>query len=125
MRGHARFNKVAPQLIVRDVTATAEYYRDMLGFKILGYLSDPVSGMVERDSVEIHFWKADNAEISPNRLARKDGYCVYIWTSDIDLLLQEFKSVQVHIVEGPVTSQNGSREIIIEDINGFKIAFGD
>jgi catechol 2,3-dioxygenase-like lactoylglutathione lyase family enzyme len=32
---------VSPQFIVPDVTSAAEYYRDVLGFRILGYFQDP------------------------------------------------------------------------------------
>jgi hypothetical protein len=51
---------ISPQFIVPDVVASAEYYRDTLGFKILGYfLEPPVYAMVGRDSVEIHFGKLE------------------------------------------------------------------
>jgi hypothetical protein len=41
---------------VPDVVTAAEYYRDVLGFRILGYFLDPpVYAIVARDSVEIHF----------------------------------------------------------------------
>jgi hypothetical protein len=39
--GAARLKKVAPQFIVPDVVAAAEYYRDKLGFQILGYFLEP------------------------------------------------------------------------------------
>ena len=32
----AKLKMVLPQFIVPDVVAAAEYYRDLLGFKILG-----------------------------------------------------------------------------------------
>ena len=56
----AKFSKMAPQFVVTNVIKTAEFYRDKLGFKILGYFLDPpVYAMLERDSVELHFGKAD------------------------------------------------------------------
>jgi len=51
---------IAPQFVVPDVVRTAEWYRDNLGFEILGYFLDPpVYAMVRRHSVEIHFGKGD------------------------------------------------------------------
>ncbi|WP_256386726.1 hypothetical protein [Flavobacterium psychrotrophum] len=31
----------APQLLVKNVVLTAEYYRDVLGFSVIGYALDP------------------------------------------------------------------------------------
>ena len=71
----AKLNKVAPQFVVVDVVKTAEYYRDSLGFNILGFFSTPpVFAMVERDGVELHFGKADNVDAITNSIKRKVGY---------------------------------------------------
>ncbi len=32
---------ISPQFVVPDVVAAAEYYRSVLGFRILGYFLDP------------------------------------------------------------------------------------
>jgi catechol 2,3-dioxygenase-like lactoylglutathione lyase family enzyme len=46
------FKKIATQFVVDDVVRTAEYYRDVLGFEILGYFAEPpVYAMVARDGV--------------------------------------------------------------------------
>src|SRR6187551_3347019 len=68
-----KFKRVAPQIVVPDVVSTAGYYRDELGFKILGYFADPpVYAMVERDEVEIHFGKADEGTtVQVNEALRK------------------------------------------------------
>jgi len=122
----AKLNKVAPQFVVVDVVKTAEYYRDSLGFKILGFFSTPpVFAMVERDGVEMHFGKADNEDAITNSIKRKVGYDAYIWTSDIDALFEEFQIKKVNVIEGPVKRPYGNREIVIKDCNDFKIAFGD
>jgi hypothetical protein len=52
-----RLTTISPQFVVPDVMA-AEYYRDVPGFRILGYFLDPpIFAMVARDTVEIHFGK--------------------------------------------------------------------
>jgi catechol 2,3-dioxygenase-like lactoylglutathione lyase family enzyme len=49
----AECRMISPQFVVPDVVAAAEYYRDILGFRILGYFLDPpVYAIVARDSVE-------------------------------------------------------------------------
>ena len=84
---------ISSQFVVPDVIAAAEYYRDVLGFRILGYFLDPpVFAMVARDTAEIHFGKADNgAQPSPNVARRSMGLDAYIWVNDLDLLYAELK----------------------------------
>lgn len=127
MNDSVRFEKIIPQFVVHDVVKTAEYYRDVLGFTILDYFLDPpVYSRVERNGVEIHFGKADGDEISVNESVRKGlGNDAYIIVSDIQKLHEEFVERDVEIIEGPIKRVYGSIEIIIEDCNGFKLAFGD
>ena len=50
----AQLKSIAPQFAVPDVIAAAEHYRDILGFRILGYFGQPpVFSIVGRDNVEI------------------------------------------------------------------------
>jgi catechol 2,3-dioxygenase-like lactoylglutathione lyase family enzyme len=122
------FKKLAPQLVVPDVVKTAEFYRDELGFTILGYFFDPpVYAMVGRDGAEIHFGKADEgAHLQFNETIRHGlGTDVYIWVSDLDQLFEELSSRNVEIVEGPIERIYGSREVTVKDCNGFQLVFGD
>ena len=120
-----RLQKVAPQLVVRDVVKTAEFYRDELGFFISGYFGDPpVFAMVERDDVEIHFGKADSDRIQMNESVRKGlGTDVYIWVSDINELYDELSQRNVEILEGPIKRIYNCTEVVIRDINGFQLVF--
>jgi catechol 2,3-dioxygenase-like lactoylglutathione lyase family enzyme len=121
-----KFKRLAPQMVVPDVVSTAEFYRDKLGFKILGYFADPpVFAMVERDDVEIHFGKADDSStVRVNETLRKGlGTDLYIWVSDIDAMFEELSTKNVDIVEGPVRRVYDCVEIVIKDCNGFQIVF--
>ena len=122
-----KLKKIAPQFVVTDVVKTAEYYRDQLGFTILGYFKDPpVYAMVARDDVEIHFGKADSEKIQINENVRRGlGTDAYIWVSDINGLFEELSAKDVEIIEGPVKQIYGSTEVVIKDINGFQLVFGD
>ena len=123
-----KFKRLAPQIVVPDVVRTAEYYRDVLGFKILGYFADPpVFAMVERDDVEIHFGKADeDSSLQKNETIRRGlGTDVYIWVSDIEAMFEELSAKNVQIVEGPVRRIYECVEIVIKDCNGFQLVFAE
>ncbi len=117
---------IAPQIVVPDVTKTAEYYRDVLGFRILGYFLDPpLYAMVERDGLQIHFAKSDSSELKVNEDVRKGTTDFVMWVPEIDAFFDELKARDADIVEGIVKRVYGSREFIIRDCNGYKILFGD
>ena len=118
---------IAPQFVVPNVVRTAEYYRDKLGFEILGFFAEPpVYAMVRRDSAEIHFGKADSETIQLNEAIRKGlGSDVYIFVTDVNALFEEFRSRDVEILEGPVRLEYECTEITVKDCNGFKLVFGE
>ena len=122
----AAFKRIATQFVVDDVVRTAEYYRDVLGFELLGYFGDPpVYAMVARDAAEMHFGKADEQPDKSKTEFRSVGFDAYIWVDDINALFEELKSSGADILEGPVKRIYESTEIEVRDCNGFKIVFGD
>ncbi|HVF30403.1 MAG TPA: VOC family protein [Pyrinomonadaceae bacterium] len=127
MAGELKLKSIAPQFVVTDVVRTAEYYRDQLGFKILGYFADPpVYAMVGRDNVEIHFGKGDPDKMLPNERLRKGlGNDVYIWVTDIQAMFEELLTKDVEIVEGPVKRIYESTEVVVRDCNGYQLVFAD
>ena len=118
---------LAPQFVVPDVVKTAEYYRDKLGFEILGYFAEPpVYAMVRRDSAELHFGKADGATVQMNEMVRRGlGTDAYIFVTDVNALFEEFSSRGVEIVEGPIKRIYECTEITVKDCNGFQLVFGE
>ena len=121
-----RLTMVSPQFIVPDVTSAAEYYRDVLGFRILGYFQDPpVFAMVARDCVEIHFGKADDgATPSPNVHRRRGlGLDAYIWVNDLEALHGELKGRGAKIIEAPAVRVYKCYEMVVEDNFGFHLCF--
>src|SRR5688500_11798467 len=128
MQDRCTFSGIAPQFVVADVVQTAEFYRDKLGFEILGYFADPpVYAMVRRDQAEIHFGKADEGvDVQVNEAVRKElGSDVYIFVSDINALYREYLQRGVEIVDGPVKRIYDCTEITIRDCNGFLLVFGE
>jgi catechol 2,3-dioxygenase-like lactoylglutathione lyase family enzyme len=116
---------ISPQFVVPDVVAAADYYRDVLGFRILGYFLDPpVYAIVARDSVEIHFGKTDKGTpASPNIRRREGSLDAYIWVNDLDPLHAELRGRGAKIVEPPATRVYKCYEMVVEDDLGFRLAF--
>lgn len=122
----AKLIGIAPSLVVPDVVKTAEYYRDVLGFAIIGYFLDPpVYAMVQRDGFQIHFGKADSDIIKTNAQFRAISTDLILWVPEIDLFFAEVTACNADIVEGIVTRVYGSREFIIRDCDGHTILVGD
>jgi predicted enzyme related to lactoylglutathione lyase len=118
------FKAIAPQFAVPDVIKAAEYYRDVLGFEILGYFLDPpVYAIVRHQEVQIHFGKSDTKPVS-NANKRDAGLNAYIWVDDVDTLAQELTVRGANIVDGPVDRVYGRREIVVSDCFGYHLAFG-
>jgi uncharacterized glyoxalase superfamily protein PhnB len=118
------FKSIAPSFVVSDVVATAEYYRDVLGFEILGNFADPpVFAMVGRGGVEIHFGKADAEPQRSNLELRKISSNAYIWVDDVDALHQELIASGADIIEGPTLRIYNCVEMEVRDCNGFKLVF--
>ena len=123
---------VAPILGVRQVRQTAEYYRDVLGFDL-----DPVDGVfqptadepggvyaiVKRGGAWIHF-QIRRGEI-PGKKRPALERDAYLYVNDLDALHLDLQSRGARITQSPLQTPYGLREIVVEDLNGYRIAFGE
>jgi catechol 2,3-dioxygenase-like lactoylglutathione lyase family enzyme len=121
----AKCKAICPHFVVPDVVASAEHYRDVLGFKILGYwLDPPVFAIVSRDGIEIHLGKLDDgASPSPNHTRRDEGLDAYIWVDDLDALYAELQNRGAKILEPPAMRVYKCYELLVEDNFGFRLCF--
>ena len=121
-----RLKMISPEFVVPDVKMAAEYYRDVFGFKMLGYFREPtIYGIVQRDDVEIHFGKADEGQSAAPNIGRRAGSMdAYIWVTDVDALHSELASRGAKIVEGPIKTVYSCYEVMVEDQFGFRLTFG-
>jgi catechol 2,3-dioxygenase-like lactoylglutathione lyase family enzyme len=121
-------SRVAPYFLVDDVFATAEFYRDVLGFTFDEFFGDPPSfTIVERDDVRIMFRQVRPAKSTvarPNRSVMDETFDAYIYVSDVDKLATELRAKQADIVEGPINRIYRMRELLVRDCNGYILAFG-
>src|SRR5262249_50303870 len=96
--------RVAPYFIVDDVVATANYYRDTLGFLYERFWGDPPAfTMVRRRGVVIMLGQLAPAGtaglVRPNSGAVEGDDCwdAYVWVDDADALYAEFQANGVRI----------------------------
>jgi len=123
-----RMTRAVPYFLVDDVFATAEFYRDVLGFRFDQFFGDPPSfTIVERDDVRIMFRQLRPARppvARPNRTVMDETFDAYIYVSDVDELAAELRVGKADIVEGPVDRIYDMREVLVRDCNGYVLAFG-
>ena len=106
---------VTPQLPVKDVQATQEYYRDVLGFEILWAWGENDYGAVGNGQFRIHFTPMDE----PPREA-----CICIDVKDADEVYATVSQNGAKIVSDIETKPWGMREFTVLDINGHYLRIG-
>lgn len=110
---------IHPKLPMRNRKRTIEYYMN-LGFKKFGEAEYPDYLMLEKDQVQIHFFKF--IDLNP-----KENYGqVYIRTSNIDHLYQFFldRKVNIHPNGNLQIKTWGQREFYLLDPDNNLLTFG-
>lgn len=106
---------------VPDVQQTVEWYR-AIGFEVMVTYGDNSGGssfaMMSFGAGEVMF--SSGGWLSSQHRREVD---LYAYTEDVDNLYDQIKE-RVEIVEGPHNMFYGMREIIVRDLNGFWITFG-
>ena len=121
-----RVRAAVPQFSVPDVLATVQYYRDRLGFAVGDIVAEPPEwGAVGRDDVEIFFNRLPAGASSHPRIRALGAYDAYFRVSGVDQLAAEFRERGAVIREGPVDRAYEVRELVVEDLNGLVLAFGE
>lgn len=123
----ATLKSIAPQFVVPDVRRTAEWYRDNLGFEILGYFfgEPPVYCIVRRGNVEIHFGKGDTDATINNESIRCGSMEAYVAIEGVQALYDELISKGVEVPYPPTKRIYECTEIEITDCDGHKLIFGE
>jgi len=113
---------VVPMFHVPDVQKTVDWYRE-IGFTVGATYGDDNKGglsfaMVSFGAGTVMF--SSGGHLSPRHRREVD---LYVYTEDVDRLYDQLKH-RVEIVEGPHNMFYGMREVIVRDLNGFWITFG-
>ena len=126
------FVSVVPQFTVPDLVRTVAYYRDVLGFDVMGYWdgtqvtaapTDPVFAIVKRGQAQVFFSRGDGSEVRSGRA--EDAYDAYFHVVGVDTLAEELRSRGAEILDGPEDRSYGQREFMVKDCNDLILAFGE
>jgi catechol 2,3-dioxygenase-like lactoylglutathione lyase family enzyme len=112
--------------LVRDVAASAAYYRDKVGFTLGELFEDPpVFCILRRDAIHLMIARVDDpADIRPNWKVREGTWNVYFWVDDVESMYDELRRRGATIDYELCDQPYGCREFGIQDLDGHDIAFG-
>lgn len=116
----------APVLLVRDVLASAEHYRDAMGFAFDRFFGDPPSFVIlGRDGMHVMLKQVeDHSKIVP-RWRSSDGlWDMYFWVDDVEEIYREFLDRGAKIDYELCDQPYGCREFGTQDLDGHDIGFG-
>jgi uncharacterized glyoxalase superfamily protein PhnB len=122
----AKFISSAPVLFVRDVRASAEHYRDAMGFRFDRFYGDPPSFVIlGRDGLHVMLKSAsDHSAIIPRWRVSPSLWDMYFWVDDVEELYREFQGRGAKIDYELCDQPYGCREFGTQDIDGHDIGFG-
>ncbi|MCQ6557375.1 VOC family protein [Paenibacillus mendelii] len=114
---HSNLKYASQVLVVKDLSEAQQYYRDVLGFTIDG-------DFVRRDGV--HFLFKENRSVGAVRPNSHIDVVLdtYIWVNDVDAIYAELRSKGANIIFGPMNMDYNMRDLLIEDLYGYRLCFG-
>lgn len=125
---NSKLINLAAVFVTPDIKRTAAYYKDILGFSVVEHYDNAEAfAALYRDEVEIIIVQSRFGEILSNKKRHGAGYDVYLSPESVegvDTLYLEFKEKGAKIVNPPTLTPYGSREFVIEDIDGRLIGIG-
>ncbi|MEX0750248.1 MAG: VOC family protein, partial [Dehalococcoidia bacterium] len=134
---------VAPMFLVDDVVASAEWYRDTLGFNIGEYYSDDhghdedgndIPGspsevffvIVDRDGHRVMLGETVRRGLGviSNVSSKQYSSDAYFWCERVDEIFAHARASGAEFPQEPVTQFYGIREFQIRDLDGRVLTFG-
>lgn len=122
----ARLTSSAPVLLVRDVVAAANYYRDALGFAYERFWGEPPHFVIlKRDHLHVMLDQAPRGHvIVPNWQIDQNIWNIYFWVDDVEALYAEYRQRGAKIDYELHDRPYDVREFGVQDLDGYDIAFG-
>jgi uncharacterized glyoxalase superfamily protein PhnB len=122
-----RLTATAAVLLVRDVLAAANHYRDKMGFSYEHLYGEPLAYVIlQRDGLCLMLRQAyDPKHVIPLWTVSPRQCSVYFWVKGVDALHRDFVERGATIDYGPCDQPYGCREFGVQDIDGHDIAFGE
>jgi len=113
-----------PQLYVRDLVASTEFYSRMLGFSVaFAYGEPPFYGQVVRDGARLNLRQVDGQVIDPVRRDAEQLLAASITLEDAKPLFLEYQKAGVEFAQPLRTEPWGARTFIVRDPDGNLLLF--
>jgi uncharacterized glyoxalase superfamily protein PhnB len=115
---------VVPILFVRDVSASATFFRDKLGFETEFLHGDPpFYGSVSRGAVRLHLRFVHQPTFAELAAREVSLILAIIEVSDVQGLFEEFKRRGAEFAQTPTKQPWGGTEFHVRDPDGNVISF--
>src|SRR5215212_2154501 len=113
-----------PQLYVRDIAASTEFYSGMLGFSVaFTYGEPPFYGQVVRDGARLNLRHVDAPVVDPVRRDAEQLLATSITLEDAKPLFVEYQQAGVEFFQPLRTEPWGARTFIVRDPDGNLLPF--
>jgi uncharacterized glyoxalase superfamily protein PhnB len=109
----ATISRIAPEVPVRDLRQSIEYYEQRLGFEPVMELPDGEYAIVERDGIAIHLFQ-DAATVPVG---------LHIFTGDLEELQEELLSRGAQVTQKIERKPWGNRDFRVRDVSGNELKF--
>lgn len=113
-----------PQLYVRDIAASVDFYARLLGFSVaFTYGEPPFYGQVFRGGARLNLRHIDEPVVDPARRDREQLIAASIALDDAEPLFHEYQQAGVDFVQTLRTEPWGARTFIVRDPDGNLLLF--
>jgi hypothetical protein len=122
----AKLTGSAPILLVKDVVAAANYWRDCVRFSYERFWGEPPDFCIlQRDGLHLMLAQmSDTAEARPHWKIVDQMWNVYFWVDDATAFHDDVVRLGAKIDYGLGLKPYGCLEFGIQDLDGHDIAFG-
>ena len=118
------FVAAEPQLYVRDIVASCEFYSRVLGFSVaFTYGEPPFYGQVVRGGARLNLRQVDDLAIDPIRRNTEQLLAATLTLDDAKPLYLEYQKAGVEFVQQLRTEPWGARTFIVSDPDGNLLLF--
>lgn len=130
---------ITPNLGVKDIKKSVEFYCDVLGFEPVMFVPEDKSsfapvfeegkryifGMVKLGEAEIMLQEQNSLKEDIGDIFDKIGasLTIYLKVDDVDTVFEKIKGKAV-VIKEPETTWYGMRELYIRDVDGYVLCFG-
>ena len=131
------FEGLSPLLQVYDMPKAVHFYRDVLGFELVGnspIVKSPIQGeyfhwaMLRRNGTTIMLNTAYDegerpSQPDPPRVAAHADTALYFGCDDVDSVCDHVRPLGIKVLQKPENMHYGMRRLTIEDPDGYNICF--